>query len=99
MFQVCKQKKQDKTCKNLKKKTEKNIKCFRFLFFRKVREKRDYHKSRKQMSWLYLSRISATKEFAYMKALYDRGFPVPKPYDFNRHCVVMDLVQGKKKKV
>ena len=47
--------------------------------FRKIREKRDYHKKRKQMSWLYLSRISATKEYAYMKALYDRGFPVPKP--------------------
>lgn len=46
------------------------------------------------MSWLYLSRISATKEFAYMKALYDRGFPVPKPVDFNRHCVVMQLVHG-----
>ncbi len=62
--------------------------------FRKIREKRDYHKKRKQMSWLYLSRISATKEFAYMKALYDRGFPVPKPIDFNRHCVVMELVHG-----
>jgi len=62
--------------------------------FRKVREKRDYHKNRKQMSWLYLSRISATKEFAYMKALKDRGFPVPTPLDFNRHCILMDLVQG-----
>jgi len=62
--------------------------------FRKVREKRDYHKNRKQMSWLYLSRISATKEFAYMKALRDRGFPVPKPIDFNRHCIVMELVDG-----
>ena len=64
--------------------------------FRKIREKRDYHKNRKQMSWIYLSRISATKEFAYMKALYDRGFPVPKPIDFNRHCVVMQLVQGQR---
>ena len=43
---------------------------------------------------IYLSRISATKEFAYMKALYDRGFPVPKPIDFNRHCVVMQLIEG-----
>merc|ERR1719431_1418732 len=50
--------------------------------------------NRKQMSWLYLSRISATKEFAYMKALKDRGFPVPTPIDFNRHCIIMDLVQG-----
>ena len=62
--------------------------------FRRIREKRDYHKNRKQMSWLYLSRISATKEFAYMKALHDRGFPVPKPIDFNRHCVVMQLIHG-----
>lgn len=62
--------------------------------FRKVKEKRDYHKNRRSMNWLYLSRISATKEFAYMKALKDRGFPVPKPIDFNRHCIVMELVQG-----
>ncbi|XP_076253854.1 RIO kinase 2 [Rhynchophorus ferrugineus] len=62
--------------------------------FKKVTEKRDYHKHRKSASWLYLSRISATKEFAYMKALYDRKFPVPKPIDFNRHCVVMELIQG-----
>lgn len=62
--------------------------------FRKVVEKRDYHKHRKAASWLYLSRISATKEFAYMKALYNRKFPVPKPIDFNRHCVVMELIQG-----
>ncbi len=29
-----------------------------------------------------------------MKALKDRGFPVPTPWDFNRHCVVMDLIDG-----
>ena len=65
-----------------------------FYSYLKIREKRDYHKGRKQMSWIYLSRISATKEFAYMKALYDRGFPVPRPIDFNRHIVVMELVDG-----
>ncbi|EDX14387.1 serine/threonine-protein kinase RIO2 [Drosophila simulans] len=62
--------------------------------FRNVKAKRDYHGRRHKASWLYLSRISATREFAYMSALYDRGFPVPKPIDFNRHCVLMDLVQG-----
>lgn len=30
----------------------------------------------------------------FQKALYDNGFPVPKPLDFNRHTVVMQLVQG-----
>ncbi|XP_046966908.1 serine/threonine-protein kinase RIO2 [Vanessa cardui] len=62
--------------------------------FRNIKDKRDYHAHRNKTSWLYLSRISATKEFAYMKALYDREFPVPKPIDFNRHCVVMELVTG-----
>nr|CAG4643136.1 EOG090X04DJ [Ilyocryptus agilis] len=62
--------------------------------FRKIKEKRDYHQHRNTASWIYLSRLSATREFAYMKALYDRGFPVPKPVDFNRHCVVMELVNG-----
>ncbi|XP_041643592.1 serine/threonine-protein kinase RIO2 [Cheilinus undulatus] len=62
--------------------------------FRNLKNKRDYHKHRKNMSWLYLSRLSAMKEFAYMKALYDRGFPVPKPADYNRHAVVMELING-----
>ncbi|XP_015440361.1 PREDICTED: serine/threonine-protein kinase RIO2 [Dufourea novaeangliae] len=62
--------------------------------FRNIKGKRDYHQHRKSVSWLYLSRISATREFAYMKALYDRGFPVPKPIDLNRHCVLMELVEG-----
>ncbi|XP_063215631.1 serine/threonine-protein kinase RIO2 isoform X2 [Bacillus rossius redtenbacheri] len=62
--------------------------------FRNIKEKRDYHQHRKTASWLYLSRISATKEFAYMKTLKDRDFPVPKPIDFNRHCIVMELIQA-----
>ncbi|KAK8742204.1 hypothetical protein OTU49_002176, partial [Cherax quadricarinatus] len=62
--------------------------------FRKLREKRDYHQNRNRMSWLYLSRLSATKEFAYMKALHERGFPVPRPVDCSRHCVIMELVNG-----
>ncbi|KFB45302.1 AGAP001526-PA-like protein [Anopheles sinensis] len=64
------------------------------ICFRNIKEKRDYHGKRQKMSWLYLSRISATREFAYMKALHERGFPVPKPIDFNRHCIIMELVDG-----
>ncbi|KAM9138251.1 serine/threonine-protein kinase RIO2 [Pangshura tecta] len=62
--------------------------------FRNLRNKRDYHKHRHKMSWLYLSRLAAMKEFAYMKALHDRKFPVPKPFDYNRHAVVMELISG-----
>lgn len=35
--------------------------------FRKLKEKRDYHRHRKNTSWIYLSRLSAMKEYAYMK--------------------------------
>ncbi|EEB13949.1 serine/threonine-protein kinase RIO2, putative [Pediculus humanus corporis] len=79
---------------------EKNCFCLKLhrlgrTCFRNVKEKRDYHKHRKTASWIYLSRISATKEYAYMQALYGRGLPVPRPVDFNRHCVVMELVNGR----
>lgn len=30
-----------------------------------------------------------------MKALADRGFPVPRPVDVCRHLVVMGLIEGK----
>lgn len=62
--------------------------------FRKLKEKRDYHKHRNKASWIYLSRLAAVKEFAFMKALHDRGFPVPEPVGFNRHCILMELING-----
>ncbi|KAK2496446.1 hypothetical protein MC885_006655 [Smutsia gigantea] len=62
--------------------------------FRNLENKHDYHKHRHNMSFLYLSRLSAMKEFAYMKALYERKFPVPKPIDYNHHAVVMELLNG-----
>ncbi|VDP34406.1 unnamed protein product [Soboliphyme baturini] len=62
--------------------------------FRKLKEKRDYHKRRSHISWLYLSRLAATKEYAFMKVLYDHEFAVPKPVGHNRHCIAMQLVKG-----
>ncbi|RRT60495.1 hypothetical protein B296_00015053 [Ensete ventricosum] len=62
--------------------------------FRAVKSKRDYLKHRSSYNWLYLSRLAALKEYAFMKALGEHGFPVPDAVDCNRHCVVMSLVQG-----
>ncbi|PON36850.1 Serine/threonine protein kinase [Parasponia andersonii] len=62
--------------------------------FRAVKSKRDYLRHRSNYNWLYLSRLAALKEFAFMKALEEHGFPVPSGVDCNRHCVVMSLVQG-----
>uniref|UniRef100_A0A803R1L2 Serine/threonine-protein kinase RIO2 n=1 Tax=Cannabis sativa TaxID=3483 RepID=A0A803R1L2_CANSA len=62
--------------------------------FRAVKSKRDYLRHRNNFNWLYLSRLAALKEFAFMKALGEHGFPVPNAVDCNRHCVIMSLVQG-----
>ncbi|KAL3846288.1 hypothetical protein ACJIZ3_003691 [Penstemon smallii] len=62
--------------------------------FRAVKSKRDYLRHRSSFNWLYLSRLAALKEFAFMKALVEHGFPVPSAVDCNRHCVVMSLVHG-----
>ncbi|KAJ3211358.1 hypothetical protein HK099_008016 [Clydaea vesicula] len=64
------------------------------LSFRNIKEKRDYLRNRKTTSWLYLARLAAMKEFAFMKCLYDHGFPVPKPIDQNRHCILMELIDA-----
>eukprot|EP00546_Thalassionema_frauenfeldii_P014220 CAMPEP_0178912362 /NCGR_PEP_ID=MMETSP0786-20121207/10219_1 /TAXON_ID=186022 /ORGANISM="Thalassionema frauenfeldii, Strain CCMP 1798" /LENGTH=548 /DNA_ID=CAMNT_0020584933 /DNA_START=78 /DNA_END=1724 /DNA_ORIENTATION=- len=76
--------------------------------FRDVKKKRDYFmvnavsKNKKRgaqfkqqpNSWLFLSRISALKEFAFMKALHQVHYPTPVPVGHNRHIVVMSLVRG-----
>ncbi|CAM0953584.1 unnamed protein product [Alopecurus aequalis] len=62
--------------------------------FRAVKSKRDYLAHRRSFNWLYLSRLVALKEFAFMKALGDHGFPVPTAVDCIRHCVIMSLVPG-----
>lgn len=38
--------------------------------FRAVKSKRDYLKHRSSFNWLYLSRLAALKEFAFMKVLF-----------------------------
>ncbi|KNC53496.1 atypical/RIO/RIO2 protein kinase [Thecamonas trahens ATCC 50062] len=62
--------------------------------FRTIKNNRDYHGNRSHASWLYLSRLSAKREFDYMSALHTAGFPVPDPIANNRHCVVMSLIEG-----
>lgn len=66
--------------------------------FRNVRQKRDYFNTQKQNqqahSWLFLSKLSAVKEYAFMKALYDVQYPTPVPLGQNRHVIAMSLVRG-----
>lgn len=62
--------------------------------FKSVKNNRDYLKNRKSASWLYMSRLSAMREYAFMKVLHANGFPVPIPIDQARHCVVMEFIDA-----
>ncbi|PVU92825.1 hypothetical protein BB559_003585 [Furculomyces boomerangus] len=65
------------------------------MSFRNVKNKRDYLKNKHSSpSWMYMSRLSAMKEFAFMKILHQHGFPVPVPIDQNRHCILMSLIDA-----
>lgn len=62
------------------------------ISFRTVKTNRDYLKKRQGGSWMYLSRLSAMKEFAFMQALREEGFPVPEPIAQSRHTILMSFV-------
>lgn len=62
--------------------------------FRTVKTNRDYHGKRKHVSWMYLSRLAAEKEWSFLQALYRHNLPTPKPIDWNRHIVVMEWIDG-----
>ncbi|KAH0612381.1 uncharacterized protein H6S33_010433 [Morchella sextelata] len=64
------------------------------ISFRKVKENRDYLRNRNSGSWMYMSRLAALKEYAFMKILHENGFPVPTPLDQARHCIVMELIDA-----
>ena len=64
------------------------------ISFRSVKSNRDYLKKRQSGSWMYLSRLAAMKEFAFMKALHEEGLPVPEPFAQSRHTIVMSLIDA-----
>lgn len=41
-----------------------------------------------------MSRLAAVKEFAFLTALFENGFPVPRPVAQSRHTLVMELIEG-----
>lgn len=64
------------------------------ISFRAVKNKRDYLKGRNSYNWLYLSRLSAIKEFTFMQSLYNEGIQTPVPISHNRHAILMSLIPG-----
>ncbi|OTB20000.1 hypothetical protein K445DRAFT_313795 [Daldinia sp. EC12] len=64
------------------------------ISFRTVKSNRDYLRKRQGGSWMYLSRLAAEKEFAFMRALKEEGFPVPEPISQSRHTILMHFIDA-----
>ncbi|KAL2070783.1 hypothetical protein VTL71DRAFT_13809 [Oculimacula yallundae] len=64
------------------------------ISFRTVKANRDYLRNKSSGSWMYMSRLAALKEFTFMTALKENGFPVPEPLAQSRHTIVMSLIDA-----
>jgi RIO kinase 2 len=62
--------------------------------FRAIKEKRDYVVGKYHTSWLYMCRISATREADHLQQLNKIGADVPAFRGHNRHVVVMKQYDG-----
>ncbi|KAH8809076.1 RIO1 family-domain-containing protein [Xylogone sp. PMI_703] len=64
------------------------------ISFRTVKANRDYLRNRSSGSWMYMSRLAALKEYAFLSALRESNFPVPEPISQSRHTIVMSLIDA-----
>ncbi|KAM3065790.1 Serine/threonine-protein kinase rio2 [Clarireedia jacksonii] len=64
------------------------------ISFRTVKANRDYLRHRSSASWMHMSRLAALKEYTFMQALRENGFPVPEPLAQSRHTIVMSLIDA-----
>ncbi|KAI0117761.1 Rio2, N-terminal-domain-containing protein [Nemania sp. FL0031] len=64
------------------------------ISFRTVKANRDYLRRRQGGSWMYLSRLAAEREYAFMRVLREEGFLVPEPLSQSRHTILMSLVDA-----
>ncbi len=62
--------------------------------FRNIKTKRDYVDGKFHTSWLYMCRVSATREAKHLKELNEVGADVPVLRGNNRHVVVMKQYDG-----
>ncbi|MEM2342238.1 MAG: serine/threonine-protein kinase RIO2 [Candidatus Bathyarchaeia archaeon] len=64
------------------------------ISFRQTRRLRGYLLDRRHASWLYQSRLAAEREIEALKLVYPCGISAPKPVGYNRHVVVMGIIEG-----
>jgi RIO kinase 2 len=61
--------------------------------FKQVKRVREHLGDREHFSWIYAARLAAQREYGIMTTLYPK-VSIPKPFDHNRHAIVMELAKG-----
>ncbi len=61
--------------------------------FKQVKRKREHLVDLEHFSWLYASKLAANREFEALRALHAH-MNVPEPVDYDRHAIVMNVVEG-----
>ncbi|MGB5910661.1 MAG: RIO1 family regulatory kinase/ATPase [Promethearchaeia archaeon] len=63
--------------------------------FKNIKKYRSFIGKRSHLSWLYINRLAAKKEFRALDKIYLLKLNTPKPIAFNRHAIVMSYLRGK----
>jgi RIO kinase 2 len=63
--------------------------------FKNIKKYRDLIGKRAHISWLYVNRLAAKKEYEALKDIYTLKLDTPKPIGYNRHIVAMEYLRGK----
>jgi RIO kinase 2 len=63
--------------------------------FKNIKMLRSFLGNRKHLSWLYVNRLAAKKEFDALSKIYELKVDTPKPIGLNRHMIVMSYLRGK----
>ncbi|MFW9972144.1 MAG: RIO1 family regulatory kinase/ATPase, partial [Candidatus Odinarchaeota archaeon] len=79
---------------------DKNIHAAKFYrmgrtSFKSIKQLRDIVGERGHLSWLYVNRLAAKKEYEALEKIYSLGLNTPKPIGYNRHVIIMSYLRGK----
>jgi RIO kinase 2 len=73
------------------------LKLFRMgrTSFKNIKRLRNLIGERKHISWLYVNRLAAKKEYEALQKIYELELDTPKPIGYNRNALVMEYLRGK----
>jgi RIO kinase 2 len=79
---------------------EKNIYAAKFYrmgrtSFKSIKQLRNIIGERGHLSWLYVNRLAAKKEYEALKKVTELNLNTPKPIGYNRHIIIMSYLRGK----